>query len=32
MVPYLLILAVGLLLVAFLPWFSLILPDLLHMT
>jgi tripartite ATP-independent transporter DctM subunit len=32
MVPYLVILAVGLLLVAFVPWFSLIMPRLLGMT
>ena len=31
MLPYLAVLAVGLLLVAFVPWFSLIAPRLLHM-
>ena len=31
MMPYLVILAIGLLLVGFVPWFSLILPGLLHM-
>jgi len=31
MLPYLVILAIGLLLVAFVPWFSLVLPQLLHM-
>jgi len=31
MVPYLVVLVIGLLLVAFVPWFSLIVPRLLHM-
>jgi TRAP-type C4-dicarboxylate transport system permease large subunit len=31
MLPYVVILFVGLLLVAFVPWFSLILPKLLHL-
>ncbi len=31
MVPYLIVVAVGLLLVAFVPWFSLVAPRLLHM-
>jgi TRAP-type C4-dicarboxylate transport system permease large subunit len=31
MVPYLIVVVIGLLLVAFIPWFSLIAPRLLHM-
>jgi TRAP-type C4-dicarboxylate transport system permease large subunit len=31
MVPYLLVLLIGLLLVAFVPWFTLALPELFHM-
>ena len=31
MLPYLVVLVIGLLLIAFVPWFSLIVPRLLHM-
>jgi TRAP-type C4-dicarboxylate transport system permease large subunit len=31
MIPYLIVLVIGLLLVALVPWFSLIVPQLLHM-